>query len=154
MNWNYWLPWRSYPDDGNDSSYEERVKDRCDHDFKQSTELMGYPRFEEAQIEEGYLVIPQYELVDEFCTKCGAAGIDGNPDPYNENYLTVGGELSGEWSRIAHKLAFKPDMVLDPGLSVADALTEPEEPDDGDNRVIINRDQQDEDDAPLVPITD
>jgi len=151
MNWN-WLPWRGAEESGTkDSTHEEEVIDRCDHDFEQTTELLPYPRFGEAKMEEGHLVVPHYERVEEFCTKCGEPGLDGEASPYGPGYVT-NITFGGEWIRVAQHLVFKPDFVMDPDLSVSDAFTEEVE-EEGENRVIVSREEEEEE-APLVPHTD
>jgi hypothetical protein len=125
MNWNYWLPWRDYPqDDTEDSSYEDEVIERCDHDFEQTAELLPNLAFGEATIEEGHIVVPQYEKVEEFCVKCGEPGLDGEANPYADDYV---GYFSGTWTRVGRRLAFKPTFEIDPDLSVSDAMMEPVE---------------------------
>jgi len=133
MNWNYWLPWRDYPQDGNeDLSYEEEVIERCDHDFEQTTEQLG-PDFVSSTIEDGYLVVPVKEVVKEFCEKCGEPGYKGETDDYiTDTHYT------GKWSRVSHHLVFKPEFRKEPDLSVSAALTEPEEC-GGENRVLVNQ---------------
>jgi len=147
VNWNYWLPWRDYPDvQVEDSSYEDEVIERCDHDFEQTTELLE-PDMAQATIEDGFLVVPQMELVEEFCVKCGEPGLDGEAHPYEGRDYAYLAPYDGKWTRVAHRLAFRPDFEIDPGLSVSDALTEPEEQDDGNGRVLVN--QSDESDEPF-----
>lgn len=158
MNWNYWLPWREYPqDDTEDSTYEDEVIERCDHDFKQTTETLG-PDFRNITIEDGYLVVPVNELVEEFCTKCGEPGLDGEADPYDLPGNAYSAAYSGEWTRVGHHLVFEPAFEMDPDLNVSDALTEPvgadadfEVGEDGetakvsgedDNRVIVNTSEE------------
>lgn len=157
MNWNYWLPWRDYPqDDTEDSTYEDEVIERCDHDFEQTTETLG-PDLANATIENGYFVVPVNELVEEFCEKCGEPGYQGEANPYD-----------GKWTRVGHHLVFEPAFQMDPDLTVSDALTEPVEADadivvdkngkaetvagEDENRVIVSENQHGEDGAPLVPV--
>lgn len=150
MNWDTILPWRS--EDSEDSSYEDEVIDRCDHDFEQTTQPLPRCDLREAKFEDGLLVIPRYEEVEEFCTKCGEPGLDGEVHPYESKdfeYLTP---YDGSWVRVAELAVFTPNFVMDPDLSVSDATTEEAE-DDGENRVIVSREESEEE-APAVPHTD
>ena len=156
MNWNYWLPWRDYPqDDNEDLSYEEEVMERCDHDFEQTTARLG-PDLANATIENGYLVVPVNEGVEEFCEKCGEPGYQGEPDRYKGRAYDVAytGEwpyeavYTGEWTRVSHHLVFEPAFEMDPDLSVGDALTEPVEADadfevdeDGETTTVSREDE-------------
>jgi len=136
MNWNYWLPWRECPQNGTeDSTYEEQVIERCDHDFKQTTKRLG-PCLVNATIENGYLVVPVEERVEEFCEKCGKPG-----DRYKgRDYETA---YTGEWTRISYRLVFEPAFKMDPDLSIEDALTEPVGADGEDeSRVIVNTSEE------------
>lgn len=150
MNLNYWLPWRSDSDDSKDSTYEDEVIRRCDHDFEQTVELQPRPIIEEGYIEDGYLVFPQYELVEEFCTKCGEPGLHGEANPYGDTYQSVMG-FSGEWTRVARKLVIDPDFVMGPDCSVSDAVAEPVEDEETEMVRYVNQNEQDETDALLVP---
>jgi hypothetical protein len=158
MNWNYWLPWRDYPqNDSEDLIYEDEVIRRCDHDFNQTTTLQSSFNFREATIEEGFIVVPQYELVEEFCEKCGEPGIAGEP---SKSYRSDGHIFcNGKWRRVARRLAFKPTFEIDPNLTVSDAIAEPVEApadykvdgegdvtkvdnDDGSGRVLVNQSEE------------
>lgn len=137
MNWN-WLPWCGDEQDGTkDSTYEDEVIQRCDHDFEQTTEQLG-PDLVNSTIEDGHLVIPVNEVVEEFCEKCGEPGLDGEAHPYDSQDYTHLAPYDGKWSRVSHDLVFKPEFQKEPELSVSVALTGPEE-DGGNGRVLVNR---------------
>lgn len=158
MNWNYWLPWREYPQNGTeDSTYEEQVIERCDHGFKQTTERLG-PDLTDATITHGHLVVPVIEQVEEFCEKCGEPGYKGEADHYGARDYVYAAPYEGKWTRASHHLVFEPAFEMDPDLTVGDALTEPVEADadfevakDGetkkvsgedDGRVIVNTSEE------------
>lgn len=145
MNWNYWLPWREYPEDSKDSTYETKVIERCDHDFEQTTEIIG-PDLGKATIEDGYLVVPVKELVQEFCEKCGKPGYQGEANPYEEyDYAYSMDFYDGNWSRTSHKLAFEPAFEIEPGRSVADVPEKVGEDSPDPGRVLVNESDQDYD---------
>lgn len=154
MNWNYWLPWRSVEqNDDKDSTYESEVKERCDHDFEQTRDQLLDPNFSEATIDSGLLVVPQYEVVEEFCEKCGEPGYKGELHPYESSDYTYLAPYNGKWTRVAHRLAFEPAYEVDPDVSLSNALSEPVEADadivvdeDGEAEVV----EDDEDGRILV----
>jgi hypothetical protein len=157
MNWNYWLPWRDYPqDDSKDSTYESEVIKRCDHDWGDWQEdedgearPVLYPQSTfcpAPTVENGHLVFAILTEKTKYCKLCGEQ--DGPrlvPD-----------------GRGAIPLSFR----LDEDVSLSEALSEPVEADadfvvreDGETekvsgedegRVLVNRKQQGKaDDKPV-----
>lgn len=142
MNWNYWLPWRDYPQGGgNDSSYEEEVIDRCDHNFTETTELRSGLDWSEMEMVRDFMVVPQKELVEQFCKKCGEPGFKGKPYPYENHDYEFAARYNGQFVRTGRKIAFKPDFIISPDASLEDALDDPEE-DDEPGRVLVNQSEE------------
>lgn len=159
MNWNYWLPWREYPqEDTNDSTLEAEVIDPCDHEFEEEAELLDSLRFGAAKFESGYIVIPRFEVVNEFCKKCGEPALDGEVHPYESHEYEFLTPYDGQYQRIAHKVAIEPDFRVDPDVDLSEAISEPVqadadivvdedgeaevvEEDDGNGRILVNKNE-------------
>jgi hypothetical protein len=143
MNWNYWLPWREYPqDDGKDSNYEDEVIDRCDHEWggwcesengKRHPVLAPQNRFYPSpRIEDGYLVFTVVAEKMKYCKFCGEA---------------MGPRLVDDG-----EAAIALDFVIDSDRSISDALSCSDKGDSG--RILVNESEQEDDGAPLVPVTE
>jgi hypothetical protein len=119
MNWNYWLPWRSYPADSEDSTYENRVIDRCDHqpesrETKKSGRLLTEP-----ELKNGFVVFKRVEQTEWFCTNCGA-------------------RLSWPEREMDGKIAVEVSYEIEEGNSIEDVLEQPE----SGGRVIVNESEE------------
>lgn len=116
--------------DSKDLTHEERVKRDCDHSWRQSTEetdeLYGEPR-----IERGHLIVQVAERVETFCVKCGKEReYDYVPAPGRDEFqLYQGGK----------KYAIPASFEMDADVSIEEVITDSDEPDNGNGRVIINR---------------
>ena len=138
MNWNYWLPWRDYPSlDDEDFCYESRVIEQCDHEFEETTERIG-ANLDQAWVEDGLLLVPVMEKVQQFCRDCGEPGLNGEPFPYDSYEYEFVAPYDGEWVRMSHKLVFEADFIADRDVTVSEALVTEEDPDEEPGRIIVN----------------
>jgi hypothetical protein len=123
MNWNYWLPWRDYPrDDTEDSSYEDEVIERCDHnDYEWTptdrsrkvlatpdTDSPGISQYFCAVIDEGHAVFNVMREEEAYCVDCGK-------------------RVCAPTMRRVKKIALPINYEIDPGLSLSDGIAEPTE---------------------------
>jgi len=111
------LPWRSNStDEQTGDNYEERVKDRCDHDWEESVESEGILNLRDAHLEDGFIVIPVFERVASYCEKCGQQYVE------TKDYVA---ESHWGYTRQSGKVAVPVAFQLDADTSLADALYEP-----------------------------
>jgi len=136
MNWDYWLPWRSdEPTIVKDSTVEQRFIQACDHEFEENITPLPGVAFDEAVWENGYIVVPQYELVTENCVKCGTSALYGEAFKYE----TTNRE---GYRRVTQRLALEPAFELDPDVSIADAVVESDDEPDGSGRIVVNKSEE------------
>jgi hypothetical protein len=137
MNWNYWLPWRDYPQDGTkDSTYEREVIERCDHSWGDWTKIEDATSFvAEGYVEWDHLVFDIITDKARFCTECGHRG------PVR---------------RVADgSVALEIDYKIEDGVPLGTALPELEDEDNGSGRILVNQSNDTEDDGPpLVPVVE
>jgi hypothetical protein len=118
MNWNYWLPWRDYPQDGgNDSSYEEEVIDRCRH--RKTETRTDETDLTNPTLESGHVLFDVFEIIEYYCEDCGVP-------------------LGTSTERKDERVAVPAEYYVDGDVDLEDALEEPEE-DDEPGRVLVSQ---------------
>jgi hypothetical protein len=159
MTWYNPFSWFSSTDADNneseDSTYEDEVIERCDHEFETTTELLDTAALAEARLIEGHLVFPQYRLIEEYCENCGEPGYEGEPVSYPAYDYTGTGRVhrTGKRTEVAQTVAV-PLKELDPEVDPADALSADADyavdedgeatviEGEGEGRIIVNESEQ------------
>lgn len=119
------------------TEYEEDVQDRCDHTFEESVEDIPYLAWDEAEVDGDHLVVPQYEKVEEYCRDCGSHRKE------DRDFAGYRYKHGVSYVRVARRYAIPVAYVLDPDVTLSEALAEPVSDEGGggggDNAIYVNR---------------
>jgi len=134
--------------DQTETTYEEKVQQRCRHDWQESVVEEDIVSPADAFYEDGDILIPVFERVKNYCEKCGMSYTDFQLQEYD---YTHGMAWKDGYTRQSGYFAVWVDARLDENRNVIEQnpgniIIEGE----GEGRIIVNESEQEVNDMPAA----